>query len=293
MADGVTLPPSGTGDVNPKASTQQVTSDQTHVQDVSLTSVVGGVRTRNPVIATSSAAASQVDGHSANIGLLADASSSNTLTGLLKAIKAAITGTVAVSGTFWQATQPVSGTVTASGPVTDAQLRATPVPVSGTVTASGPVTDAQLRATPVPVSGTVTASGPVTDTQLRATPVPVSGTVTATGPVTDTQLRASAVPVQAAPRAATTATLTNTASSASNVANLVALNTNRLGLTIFNDSSAILFLKYGTTASATSFTYEIPALAQWEMPVDPTYTGRIDGIWASANGNARITEFTA
>jgi len=38
---------------------------------------------------------------------------------------------------------------------------------------SGPVTDAQLRASAVPVSG------PLTDTQLRASTVPVSGTVTA------------------------------------------------------------------------------------------------------------------
>ena len=52
--------------------------------------------------------------------------------------------------------------VPVSGPLTDAQLRATAVPVSG------PLTDAQLRATAVPVSG------PLTDTQLRATAVPVS-----------------------------------------------------------------------------------------------------------------------
>ena len=44
--------------------------------------------------------------------------------------------------------------------------------VTGTIT--GPLTDTQLRATPVPVSGTVTATGGLTDTQLRATPVPVS-----------------------------------------------------------------------------------------------------------------------
>jgi hypothetical protein len=98
-------------------------------------------------------------------------------------------------------------------PLTDAQLRASPVPVSG------PLTDIELRATPVPISGTVTAntglsqpltdsqlrasavlvSGPLTDVELRATPVPISGTVTAnTGlsqPLTDAQLRASAVPV--------------------------------------------------------------------------------------------------
>jgi len=58
--------------------------------------------------------------------------------------------TVPVSGTFWQATQPVSG------PLTDTQLRASAVSVSG------PLTDTQLRATPVPVSGTVTASGGAT-----------------------------------------------------------------------------------------------------------------------------------
>jgi hypothetical protein len=46
-----------------------------------------------------------------------------------------------------------------------------------TTTVTGPLTDTQIRASPLPVSGTVTASGPITDTQLRATPVPVSGTV--------------------------------------------------------------------------------------------------------------------
>jgi hypothetical protein len=57
-----------------------------------------------------------------------------------------------VSGTFWQATQPVSG------PLTDTQLRASAVPVSGTFyqatqPVSGPLTDTQLRASAVPVSG--------------------------------------------------------------------------------------------------------------------------------------------
>lgn len=95
---------------------------------------------------------------------------------------------VPVSGTFWQATQPVSG------PLTDAQLRASAVPVSGNVSTGG-LTDAQLRATAVPVSGTVTANTgltqPLTDTQLRASAVPVSGTFfQATQPVS-----ASALPL--------------------------------------------------------------------------------------------------
>lgn len=62
----------------------------------------------------------------------------------------------------------------------------TPDLVSGAVPVTGPVTDTQIRATPLPVSG------PLTDTQLRAVAVPVSG------PLTDTQLRAVAVPISAA-----------------------------------------------------------------------------------------------
>lgn len=54
----------------------------------------------------------------------------------------------------------------------------TPALSAGAVPVAGPLTDTQLRATPVPVSGTVSTGG-LTDTQLRATPVPVSGTVTA------------------------------------------------------------------------------------------------------------------
>jgi len=87
----------------------------------------------------------------------------------------------------------ITGSVAVTGPLTDAQLRATPVPVSltsttitGSVAVTGPLTDAQLRAAVVPVSltsttitGSVAVTGPLTDVQLRATPVPVSGTVTA------------------------------------------------------------------------------------------------------------------
>lgn len=91
-----------------------------------------------------------------------------------------------------------------------------------------------------------------------------------------------------APAAA--ATLTNVASSASNVT-LKAANTARRGLLVVNDSAAILYLKFGATATTSSFTAKIAAGASWEMP-KPTYQGIVDGIWASADGAARITELT-
>lgn len=91
-------------------------------------------------------------------------------------------------------------------------------------------------------------------------------------------------------RRATTATLTNVSASASSVL-LSAANTLKLGATIYNDSTATLYLKFGSTASTTSFTVKIFAEGTYEVP--DGYTGRIEGIWASATGAARVTELTA
>lgn len=86
-----------------------------------------------------------------------------------------------------------------------------------------------------------------------------------------------------------TNTITSVASSASNVT-LLAANANRLGATVYNESTAILYLKLGATASATSYTVQMGASTYYEAPYG--YTGQIDGIWASANGNARVGELT-
>jgi hypothetical protein len=73
---------------------------------------------------------------------------------------------------------------------------------------------------------------------------------------------------------------------------LLSSNANRLGATIQNDSSAVLFVKCGTTASSTDHTARLLQYAYYEVPFG--YTGRIDGIWATDpnTGGARITEFT-
>jgi hypothetical protein len=89
--------------------------------------------------------------------------------------------------------------------------------------------------------------------------------------------------------ASATATRTDVTSVVVN-ATLLASNANRLGATIFNDSSKILYVKFGTTASSTDFTVKMQAGDYYEIPFG--YTGRIDGIWAAANGAARMTELT-
>lgn len=72
---------------------------------------------------------------------------------------------------------------------------------------------------------------------------------------------------------------------------LLSSNSNRKGATFYNDSTATLYLKCGSTASSTSFTVVMAARSYYELPFK--YTGVIDGIWSSAAGGyVRITEFT-
>lgn len=210
-------------------------------------------------------------------------------------------GSLTVDGVFWQAVQPVSWTgqsvsITGTVPVSLASTTVTnTVAVSGTVSTglSQPLTDTQLRATAVPVS---LASTTVTNT------VAVSGTVS-TGlsqPLTDTQLRATAVPVSlasttvtgtVATREATNATSAITSVTASvTTVTLKALNASRRGLSVYNNSTADLYLKLGATASTTSFTVKVLAGGYYEVPFN--YTGVVDGIWSAANGSALVTEIT-
>ena len=67
------------------------------------------------------------------------------------------------------------------------------------------------------------------------------------------------------------------------------------GRTIVNESTAALYVKFGTGASETDYTVVLagaaaPPYAYYEFP-QPMYTGPVDGIWASANGSARLTSW--
>lgn len=92
------------------------------------------------------------------------------------------------------------------------------------------------------------------------------------------------------PTTSATAAITSVAGSATDVT-LLASNTNRKGATFYNDSTSILYLSLGTTAaSATSYTIQLAANGYYELPF--AWTGAVHGIWASATGNARITELS-
>lgn len=89
----------------------------------------------------------------------------------------------------------------------------------------------------------------------------------------------------------TTAAQTSVAASASSV-QLLAANTSRKGASVYNDSDKAMYLKYGTTASTSSFKVKIAIGGFFAFPL-PIYTGRVDAIWDSGpTGNARISEET-
>ena len=149
---------------------------------------------------------------------------------------------------------PASQTVTAS----DLDIRDLSSG-SDSVTAIGPLTNTELRAAAVPVSG------PLTDAQLRATPIPVSGSFGAASASTAT---VSSVPVSAS------------------VATLLVSNPSRIKAIIHNESGT-LFVKYGTGASASSYTYRLIANATLEST---QYTGIITATKASGASAALVTE---
>jgi len=90
-----------------------------------------------------------------------------------------------------------------------------------------------------------------------------------------------------------TSVVTSVNDSASSVT-LLSSNAARLKYSVFNNSTEILYLKEGITASLTNFTVAIPPLAQYGFYESTSYTGRVDGIWANnSTGAALITEITA
>lgn len=97
--------------------------------------------------------------------------------------------------------------------------------------------------------------------------------------------------LEVASNIASQSALTNVASVVASV-QLAAANLNRRGLILFNDSTSALYVAYGATASATSFTVKVAAGGLHFMDV-PVFLGQVNGAWATANGFCRVTDLTA
>lgn len=83
-------------------------------------------------------------------------------------------------------------------------------------------------------------------------------------------------------------------SSATSVALFTATSNQVAMRTVYNDSTAKLYLKYGVGASTTSHAVQIVAGGYFEFPQSGSgvYNGVVEGVWASANGAARCVEMS-
>ena len=91
------------------------------------------------------------------------------------------------------------------------------------------------------------------------------------------------------PTTATTAG-TQVASSATSVT-LLASNGVRRGMVFYNNSTQVAYVKFGATASTTSFSVYMTPGAHYELVGPGLYAGVVDAIWAAANGNMQVTEW--
>lgn len=96
-----------------------------------------------------------------------------------------------------------------------------------------------------------------------------------------------------------TSTVTTSAvTAATSSTTLIAANSNRVGLTIYNNSTAICYVKYGNGASLVDFSFALGPIDSagigdlWEPPLMFVWTGPVTAIWSAVNGHAQISEFT-
>ena len=87
-----------------------------------------------------------------------------------------------------------------------------------------------------------------------------------------------------------TATLANVSTSTT-VATLLASNANRRSAVIYNDGTSIMYVKFGSAATSTSFTYRVSPGQHLEFQI-PCYTGIVTGILDAGAATARVTEMT-
>jgi hypothetical protein len=85
-----------------------------------------------------------------------------------------------------------------------------------------------------------------------------------------------------------TAALSNVSASAT-VVTVLAANPARVGFALYNDSGSYVYVKFGSSASSSSFTLKMAPNSVWHVP-QASYSGVITGIWESATGTMRVTE---
>lgn len=249
------------------ASGTQVSTDDTpsgHVQRVKLTWSADGSDT--PISANG-------DGLLVNLGTKEDEVQNNIIgTDIGVTTKSVVFGLNSGGGGSYE---PVK--VTPSGALT--------VEVSdggGSITVDGTVAATQSGTWNLNnIGGTISLpTGAATETSLA----------TVAGAVSSSNMRIveSGLSLPISSSAADTYSISDQATNAT----ILDANASRKGWAVYNDSTSACYVKFGATASTTSFTVKIEAYGYFEQMGHGIYTGQVDAIWSTnASGAARVTEW--
>jgi len=200
-----------------------------------------------------------------------------------------------VSGTFWPTTQPVSGSVSVSNfpaiqPVSLATAPVTPISDNGgSLTVDGSITATQATAASLKAQAQLlNAAGSVVDYAMTgAAGTPATDVVTVQGISGGTSIPISGT-VNTYPQQGTTATNTNFSSITS--AELAPASANREALTVYNEGAGTLFINVGASCSTTSYQVRLLAGDYWEAPQGQVSLQH-SGIFGTS-GTGRVTQVT-
>lgn len=187
------------------------------------------------------------------------------------------------------------GTGTSSSPVTSIATETTQVANGAILTANGVLAGAVAETAPASDTASSGLNGRLQRIAQRLTSL-IALLPTALGQGTmATSLKVvlpsdqSTLPVAQA-ATAVVATVTSVPDTASSIT-LLSLNAARKGYKLFNTSAFVAYVKEGTTASTTDFSYQIQPGGYYEFVGVGCYTGRLDAIWGTnGSGAMLITE---
>ena len=169
-----------------------------------------------------------------------------------------------------------------------------PIRIDPTGTTTQPISDGGGSIT---IDGTVTSNQGTAAAVASAWPILVTdGTDTAAVETSAPGGAAAGLVVRVAGLVATTLARPSGATVATNAmttasSTILALNTSREGVILWNEGSADVYVKLGATASTASYSFILKKNSYWDAPF-PTYTGVIDGITAASTATVLSTEIT-
>jgi hypothetical protein len=215
-------------------------------------------------------------------------------TAQIGSVTASINGTVPVSGTFFQGTQPVSLATLPALVAGTAQIGSVTASISGTVPVSGTffqaTQPASLASLPALAAGT-NQIGSVTASISGTVPISISSvtignSVTIGSCVTHGVTIANTV-VTFTPAQGTTVANSNFTSTTASTS-LVSADSGREVLTVFNEGAGNLHISPGATCTTVAYQVRLSAGDYWECPAGQLTLAHT-AVFASA-GTARVSQ---